>query len=108
MVHLLFLIWCLLAGVPSDLWLEYKAVATCESRLVTDAIGDNGSAKGIMQIHYYLWLDWAIDESLVKDKNHWTNPIDNIQLAYLIQEKYSIPRNRDRWEQWSAKPTYRC
>lgn len=108
LLKFLFVLWLLLAGIPRELWHEYRAVAVCESNMRTDALGDGGRAKGIMQIHYDLWQQWALDESLIDYESDWTNPIHNIQLAYIIQEKYSIPRHRDRWEQWSAKPYFNC
>jgi len=105
---ILLLFWLLSARIPPELWQEYVVVAQCESRLDYLAVGDNGSAKGLMQIHYDLWLPWAIKQDSEFVNNKWENPIDNLKLAYIIQENYSIPRHQDRWHQWSAKPNFDC
>lgn len=111
---ILFIYWLISADIPKDQWQDYYAVANCESSLVPDAVGDGGKAKGLMQIHFNFWHEWA--ESISKEfrtkdrhlQEIWSNPIYNMQLALLIQENYSLVRHRDRWEQWSAKPYFNC
>jgi len=105
---ILLIFWLLNARIPEPLWVEYIAVAQCESHLNPTAVGDGGNSKGLMQIQYHLWLEWALTQDRTFKGNQWDNPIDNLRLAYFIQEGYSIPRHKDRWDQWTAKPTFDC
>ena len=95
------------AGVPIDLWVDFTAVAACESEFINDASGDSGLAQGLFQIHWYLWAPWAEDNEWgVFDEPY--DMVQNARLAYLIGERYSIPRGRDRWDQWSVEPWPVC
>lgn len=105
---IILILWLIAAGIPPELHQDFINVATCESHLDHTAIGDNGSAVGIMQIHWYLWYDWAVEQDKSLADLQWDNPVDNFRLAYFIQENYDLPRHRDRWSQWSVKPWYDC
>ena len=105
---IIVILWLIAAGIPAELHQDFIDVATCESRLDYTAIGDNGSSVGIMQIQWFLWKEWAVEQDENLAYLEWDNPVHNFQLAYFIQENYSLPRHRDRWEQWSAKPWYDC
>lgn len=97
--------WFAEAGIPTALWSEFTAVAACESGLnPSNGEGDGGNAKGLFQIHWYLWQPWATRIDPRWEKAEWDDPVDNAALAYLIQEEYSIPRRADRWSQWTTKP----
>ena len=100
---LTLLSWLTQAGVPVELWTEYAHVAACESNMQPTSVGDNGNAKGLMQIHWGVWYSWAVGEGLdIADQPD--NPATNLRMAYLIQERYSLPRGYDRWDQWTAQP----
>lgn len=107
-IKIIVLLWLIVAGIPPELHQDFIDVATCESRLDYTAIGDGGLAKGIMQVHFDFWHDWAVEQDENLAYLEWDNPVHNFQLAYFIQENYSLPRHRDRWDQWSAKPWYDC
>ena len=92
------------SNVPVDLHYDYKVVIVCESNFNPSEIGDGGSAIGLLQIHTYPWVDWSIDNGYGYFDLY--KPIDNINLAYVIQEKYDLVRNRDRWHQWTMKPNF--
>lgn len=107
-LKIVFFIWLALAGIPEPLHEDFYNVAICESKLDHDAVGDGGLAKGVMQVHFDFWQDWALTISPKYANLDWNNPVDNLRLTYLIQEKYSLPRQQDRWEQWTAKPYFNC
>ncbi len=86
------------AGIPRELWYEYLNVAACESGFNTLETGDGGQAQGLFQIHWYLWGEWANTDDSPFD------PVSNTQMVYRIQEKYSLRRHKDRWDQWTVKP----
>jgi hypothetical protein len=88
--------------VPEEYHYDYKVVMICESQLDPESIGDGGSAIGLLQIHHDPWVEWATQYG----KFDLTRPIDNINMAWLIQEEYDIVRHRDRWNQWTVKPSF--
>lgn len=99
--------WFAEAGVPEHLWPEYLIVAACESGMnPRNGRGDGGAAKGLFQIHWHLWQPWATRIDPAWSTADWRNPAHNAALTYLIQEKYSLPRGAERWDQWSAKPDW--
>lgn len=92
------------AGIPVDQWLDYAAVAKCESDWEFDAVGDGGNARGLFQIHGYPWVAWAQEMGFSVTHENIDEPIRNARLAFLINEQYDLIRHGERWVQWSVKP----
>ena len=100
--------WLEAAEVPAALWPEFLAVAACEGGLEPEPDhGDDGAARGLLQIHWFLWSAWA-------NENHgrnygpddWADPVLNLELGLLIQEEYSLARGDLRWSQWGSSPSW--
>jgi hypothetical protein len=96
------------AGVPYELWGDFAAVAACESNFNNGSLGDGGLAKGLYQIHFDFWIGWAHGAGLLLDVSpgDWQDPVANTRLAYAIGEHYDVAAGRDRFAQWSVKPTW--
>ncbi len=91
------------AGVPQELWDDFATVAACESSGdASPPVGDGGQAFGLFQIHWDTWAPWARSLGYGKYTNP-ESPVENAHLAWMIGKNYSIPRHKDRWDQWSVK-----
>lgn len=81
-----------MAGWPQALRGEAAAVAWCESRWQTGAVGDGGSSLGLFQL-WSGWFGWA-GEPL----EQWADPVTNAKVALAVHQ-------RDLgWRQWSCQP----
>ncbi len=114
------IIWYMVeAGVPPAMRADFLTVAACESAFDRNALGDGGWSKGLLQIRWDFWADWANvngyawelgfastpDDALNYFKySDWNNPIVNMQLGLTINYMYDMPRHGEYWHQWSGHP----
>ena len=95
------------AGFTDELLQEAIDVVICESGLDyktvdPNAIGDNGLAEGLFQIHFdtvsTAWKGW---EDWLYTTHNWRgnrlDPYDNARAAFLIYQ-------RSGWNPWTCKP----
>lgn len=108
------------ANIPPDMRPDFLTVAACESSFDPDALGDGGMSKGLLQIRWDFWREWANAHSFTYlldmqddttasgyvyfDSNDWNNPIRNLQLGLIINIFYDLPRHGRMWKQWSGHP----
>lgn len=108
------------AGVPPSMRPDFLTVAACESAFDSDAVGDGGMSKGLLQIRWDFWREWANVHSytylldmkddttesgyVIFESDDWNNPIRNFQLGLVINYFYDMPRHGKFWKQWSGHP----
>ena len=69
-----------LAGVPSEWWPEFEAIAWCESRWRSDAVGDGGNSVGMWQ----MWRGWFSQAGI--DGEAWADPVSNARVALYVRQ----------------------
>lgn len=108
------------ANIPPDMRPDFLTVAACESAFDPNALGDGGMSKGLLQIRWDFWREWANTHSYTYlldmqdtdtasgyvyfDSDDWNNPIRNFQLGLIINVFYDFPRYGKFWKQWSGHP----
>ena len=68
------------ASVPSEWWPEFEAIAWCESRWRSDAVGDGGSSVGMWQ----MWRGWFSQAGI--DGEAWADPVSNARVALYVRQ----------------------
>ena len=86
------------AGWPVHLLSEALAVAMCESGLSPWAVGDNGAALGLFQVHGSPWWRYA-GESI----EAWRDPLVQARVAWSVYN-YDLAHGYPAWKQWQCKP----
>lgn len=111
------------AGVPETMRTDFLTTAACESAFVHTALGDGGWSKGLLQIRWDFWAEWADvngyayemgytdtpEEALTyfsttSEHEKWDNPVINFQLGLTINYYYDMPRHGRYWVQWTGHP----
>jgi hypothetical protein len=80
-----------IASVPSDWWPEFEAIAWCESRWRSDAIGDGGSSVGMWQV----WRGWFAPAGI--DGEAWADPVSNARVALHVRQVRGRFGGRGGW-----------
>lgn len=94
----------LVAGWSVEVIPEAVEVIYCESRRIPSRIGDDGRAKGLLQIHWVLpegtWGGWRWVPEMHKLRNRdIMSPLVNLRAGLVIYNNFG------GWDAWSCKPT---
>ena len=85
-------------GWPEEVIPQALAVAWCESRFSSGAVGDSGRSVGIFQLNKATWFGYAGE-----DPEMWADAHVNARTA-LRTYWYDLDRGYAPFNQWSCKP----